>query len=76
MRSTRASAAWAGIALATSFLSMTILAQPHTPATSTVAQTVAAPSNDSLQTLQPEAAKHVAAAGVDATKESSDRGGH
>ena len=42
MRSTRASAAWAGIALATSFLSVTIIGmQPHTATTRTIAQTVA-----------------------------------
>lgn len=38
MRSTRASAAWAGIALATSFLSVTIMgAQPRTNETTTAA---------------------------------------
>jgi hypothetical protein len=42
MRSTRASAAWAGIALATSFLSVTIIGmQPHTSATGAVAKNVA-----------------------------------
>ena len=42
MRSTRASAAWAGIALATSFLSVTIIGtQPHTTATRTIAESVA-----------------------------------
>lgn len=41
MRSTRASAAWAGIALATSFLSVTIIGtQPHT-ATRAIAESVA-----------------------------------
>jgi hypothetical protein len=42
MRSTRASAAWAGIALATSFLSVTIIGmQPHTAATRAIAESVA-----------------------------------
>jgi hypothetical protein len=42
MRSTRASAAWAGIALATSFLSVTIIGtQPHNAATRAIAQSVA-----------------------------------
>ena len=42
MRSTRASAAWAGIALATSFLSVTIIGtQPHTSATTAIAESVA-----------------------------------
>jgi len=42
MRSTRASAAWAGIALATSFLSVTIIGtQPNTAATRTIAESVA-----------------------------------
>jgi hypothetical protein len=39
MRSTRASAAWAGIAMATSFLSVTIIGtQPHNAATRAIAQ--------------------------------------
>jgi hypothetical protein len=42
MRSTRAAAAWAGIALATSFLSVTIVGtQPHTNATRAIAESVA-----------------------------------
>lgn len=42
MRSTRASAAWAGIALATSFLSVTIVGtQPHSNATRALAESVA-----------------------------------
>jgi hypothetical protein len=42
MRSTRVSAAWAGIALATSFLSVTIIGtQPHNEATRALAQSVA-----------------------------------
>lgn len=42
MRSTRASAAWAGIALATSFLSVTIIGtQPHTSAPAAIAESVA-----------------------------------
>ena len=42
MRSTRASAAWAGIALATSFLSVTIIGmQPHTAMTRTIADRMA-----------------------------------
>jgi hypothetical protein len=42
MRSTRAAAAWAGIALATSFLSVTIVGtQPHTNATRAIAEGVA-----------------------------------
>jgi hypothetical protein len=42
MRSTRASAAWAGIALATSFLSVTIIGtQPRNEATRALAQSVA-----------------------------------
>jgi hypothetical protein len=42
MRSTRASAAWAGIALATSLLSVTIIGtQPHSPATQALAESVA-----------------------------------
>lgn len=40
MRSTRVAAAWAGIALATSFLSVTIIGmQPHTRAAERVALT-------------------------------------
>ena len=54
MRSTRASTAWAGVALATSFLSVTIIgAQPHTTATSEVAQSVTAPSDDSSNVVKP-----------------------
>ena len=42
MRSTRVSAAWAGIALATSFLSVTIIGtQPHNAATHGIAESVA-----------------------------------
>jgi hypothetical protein len=42
MRSTRASAAWAGIALATSFLSVTIIGtQPHTTPARAIAESVA-----------------------------------
>lgn len=42
MRSTRAAAAWAGIALATSFLSVTIVGtQPHNTATRAIAESVA-----------------------------------
>ena len=42
MRSTRASAAWAGIAMATSFLSVTIIGtQPHNAATRAIAESVA-----------------------------------
>jgi hypothetical protein len=53
MRSTRASAAWAGIALATSFLSVTIIGlQPHPSATNAIAKNVALTSSsvDALST--------------------------
>ena len=54
MRSTRASAAWAGMALATSFLSVAITSmQPHTTApTTTVAANVTLPSSRSENSLE------------------------
>jgi hypothetical protein len=59
MRSTRASAAWAGIALATSFLSVMIIGtQPHSSPTRALATSVAmtstrdALSNTSLRALK------------------------
>lgn len=54
MRSTRASTAWAGVALATSFLSVAIIGvQPHTTATNAVAQSVVAPSDNSSLIVKP-----------------------
>jgi len=68
MRSTRASAAWAGIALATSFLSVTIVTvQPHTAAT--LAESVALPSYQSST----EVAKRATVTDIDATNISSER---
>lgn len=55
MRSTRASAAWAGIALATSFLSVMIIGtQPHNTATRAIAESVAMTSTrDALSSIKP-----------------------
>lgn len=51
MRSTRASAAWAGMALATSFLSVAIVSvQPHTAAT--LAESVALPRYETAQVVE------------------------
>jgi len=59
MRSTRASAAWAGIAMATSFLSVLIIGtQPHSNGTRALTESVAmtstrdALSNTSLRALK------------------------
>lgn len=55
MRSTRASAAWAGVALATSFLSVAITSmQPHSTEPTAIAANVTLPSprsEDSLHAL-------------------------
>lgn len=70
MRSTRASAAWAGVALATSFLSVAITSmQPHTTDTSTaITANVTLPSSrseDSLRVLERVDAVAAKAANLD-----------